>query len=171
MDYRLSLQDETVSVKLEQGTEEDLTCSIQGRTYSVKYERISENQIHVAVKGKDGSSGANVYLADGPNGKEIMVRGIPYVIRDADMLERRTSRKKARKHVPKIVTPPMPSTVVKILVETGERVAEGSGVIVVSAMKMETTLNAPFNGVVKRINVAVGDKAAPGDILMDIEKE
>jgi len=167
LEYRLNVQDETVSVKVEDLTEQGLTLTIQGRTCSVSYEQISENHIHVALDGK----GANVYLADGPNGKEIMVQGIPCVIQDADMLERRSARKKGLKHVPKIVTPPMPSTVVKILVETGERVSEGSGVIVVSAMKMETTLSAPYSGVVRKVNVAVGDKASPGEILMDIEKE
>jgi pyruvate carboxylase len=38
-------------------------------------------------------------------------------------------------------------------------------------MKMETTLFAPFDGTVKKVNVAEGDKVMPGDILVDIEKE
>jgi biotin carboxyl carrier protein len=36
-------------------------------------------------------------------------------------------------------------------------------------MKMETTLNAPFDAQVVKINVAVDDKVAPGDILVDLE--
>ena len=67
------------------------------------------------------------------------------------------------------VTPPMPSVVVKVLVEEGQTVARGDHLVVVSAMKMETTLTAPFEGRVARINVAAGDKVRPGDILVDLE--
>jgi len=38
-------------------------------------------------------------------------------------------------------------------------------------MKMETTLCAPFDGTVVRINAAVNDKVAPGQILVEIDKE
>jgi biotin carboxyl carrier protein len=38
-------------------------------------------------------------------------------------------------------------------------------------MKLETTLTAPFDARVAKINVAVDDKVAPGDILVDLEAE
>jgi len=41
---------------------------------------------------------------------------------------------------------------------------------VVSAMKMETTLKAPFDGVVKHINTRVDARVMPGDILVDMEE-
>ena len=69
------------------------------------------------------------------------------------------------------VTPPMPSVVVRILVEEGDRVKKGQGLVVVTAMKMETTLKAPYNGRVKAIKTTVDAKVAPGDILVEIEEE
>jgi len=42
---------------------------------------------------------------------------------------------------------------------------------VVSAMKMETTLQAPFSGRVARVNVAEGEKVMPGQVLVDIVRE
>jgi biotin carboxyl carrier protein len=36
-------------------------------------------------------------------------------------------------------------------------------------MKMDTTLSAPFDGVVARINVAEGEKVSPKQILVDID--
>ena len=45
------------------------------------------------------------------------------------------------------------------------------GLIVVTAMKMETTLAAPFDGKVKKINASINQKVAPGDILVEIEEE
>jgi biotin carboxyl carrier protein len=37
-------------------------------------------------------------------------------------------------------------------------------------MKMETTLYAPYNGTVEKINTSIGDKVMPGEILVDIKK-
>jgi biotin carboxyl carrier protein len=62
----------------------------------------------------------------------------------------------------------MPAVVTKILVAEGETVEKGQGVVVVSAMKMDTTLAAPIDGVVARINVAEGDKVTPKQVLVDI---
>lgn len=36
---------------------------------------------------------------------------------------------------------------------------------------MDTTLTAPYAGVVTRINVAEGEKVAPKQVLVDIEPE
>jgi biotin carboxyl carrier protein len=63
----------------------------------------------------------------------------------------------------------MPAVVVKIMVAVGQQVKAGEGLVVVSAMKMETTLSAPFDARVVKINVAVDDKVAPGDTLVDLE--
>ena len=63
----------------------------------------------------------------------------------------------------------MPAVVTKILVSTGETVEQGQGLLVVSAMKMDTTLTAPFDGLVTRINCAEGDKVTPSQVLVDID--
>jgi biotin carboxyl carrier protein len=57
------------------------------------------------------------------------------------------------------------------MVTEGDLVEKGQGVMVVSAMKMETTLQAPYKGKVLKINVAEGDKVMPGQILAVIERE
>lgn len=69
------------------------------------------------------------------------------------------------------VTPPMPGQVIQILVEVGDRVEVGQTVVVISAMKMESNLNAPHAGTVTAINTTVGAQVKPGDILVDIEEE
>ena len=57
------------------------------------------------------------------------------------------------------------------MVAEGDLVEKGQRIIVVSDMKMEETLQAPFKGKVLKINVAEGDKVMPGQILVDIERE
>ncbi|MEH7308705.1 pyruvate carboxylase [Neobacillus drentensis] len=64
----------------------------------------------------------------------------------------------------------MPGTVVKVVVEKGEKVVKGDHLMITEAMKMETTVQAPFSGVVKDIYVASGDAILTGDLLLELTK-
>ena len=64
---------------------------------------------------------------------------------------------------------PMQGTIVKVLVEVGQAVEAGAGVVVLEAMKMENQINAGKAGTVKEIRVAAGDTVGGGDILAVIE--
>lgn len=63
----------------------------------------------------------------------------------------------------------MPGTVVKVLCEEGETVEKGDYLVITEAMKMETTIQAPFNGVIKRIHVQDGSALAANDLLIELE--
>ena len=60
---------------------------------------------------------------------------------------------------------PMPGTVVRVDVETGDRVAAGQTVLVLEAMKMQHTVSAPTAGVVTEIDVKAGAQVAAGEVL------
>src|SRR5690606_16767859 len=62
----------------------------------------------------------------------------------------------------------MPGTVLKVLVEKGEKVQKGDHLVLTEAMKMETTVQAPFSGIVKDIFVQAGDAIQPGDLLIEV---
>ena len=64
----------------------------------------------------------------------------------------------------------MPGTVVKLLVEKGEKVERGDHLMITEAMKMETTVQAPFSGIVKDIYVSSGDAILTGDLLLELTK-
>jgi biotin carboxyl carrier protein len=68
------------------------------------------------------------------------------------------------------VTPSFPATVVRVHVAPGDAVARGQALVVVSAMKMDLTLEAPYDGVVLEVRVAVGQAVAPGDELIVVER-
>ncbi len=70
---------------------------------------------------------------------------------------------------PRQVTPSFPATVVRVLVETGAEVEQGQPLVVVSAMKMEMTLEAPHDGTVVEVNVTPGQAVGPGDELVVVE--
>jgi len=111
------------------------------------------------------------FVANTMQGKYVFVRGKSFLVKDADQLPSRRISRGGPDQTPGDVTPPMPSVVVRIMVEEGDLVKKGQGLIVVTAMKMETTLVAPSDGRVKKINTSIDAKVAPGDILVEIEEE
>ncbi len=67
------------------------------------------------------------------------------------------------------VTAYMPGRVVEILVEEGEEIQAGQGVLVLEAMKMKNEIQAESAGVVKRILVEQDQAVEGGDPLFEIE--
>lgn len=62
----------------------------------------------------------------------------------------------------------MPGMVINVAVGEGERVRAGQKLVVLEAMKMETTINAPIDGVIGKIAVQPGTQVAGGDLLMTL---
>ena len=67
------------------------------------------------------------------------------------------------------VAAPMPGTVIKVLVEPGDHVQARQPLLVLEAMKMETPLTAPYDAVVRTVNVAEGDRVTGGAVLVELE--
>ena len=66
------------------------------------------------------------------------------------------------------INAPLAGTVVKVLVQSGQSVAEGETIIILEAMKMETSISAPHAGTVVAIKVQSGDSCAVGDALVTL---
>ena len=67
------------------------------------------------------------------------------------------------------ITAPIPGRVSRILVEPGQEISRGDGIVVVEAMKMENELRAPRDGVVGVIQVEEGQGVEGGALLATIE--
>ena len=67
------------------------------------------------------------------------------------------------------IVAPMQGTILKVLVAHGDKVEAGQALMVLEAMKMETTIAAPAEGSVTQIDVAVGDSVAAGQSLAIVE--
>jgi acetyl-CoA/propionyl-CoA carboxylase biotin carboxyl carrier protein len=67
------------------------------------------------------------------------------------------------------IAAPMQGTILKVLVERGQTVEPGDAVVILEAMKMETTLAATTTGVVNEISVAPGDTVAAGQVVAIVE--
>ena len=66
------------------------------------------------------------------------------------------------------VVSPLAGTVTRIDVQPGQSVSAGQGVLVLEAMKMNTTVVAPSAGSVKSIAVEAGASVVEGQVLMSL---
>ena len=67
------------------------------------------------------------------------------------------------------VTAPLPGKISDVLIEVGEKVRKGVGLVVIEAMKMEHTIVAPADGAIAKIHFAVSDLVEEGAILLEFE--
>ncbi|SHG88962.1 pyruvate carboxylase [Virgibacillus chiguensis] len=133
---------ETVEVEIE-----------QGKTLIVKLVSISEPR-------EDGTR--VVYFELNGQTREI-------VVKDQSIQSEVEMRPKVDKTNEKHIGATMPGTVIKVLCQSGERVNKGDHLLINEAMKMETTVQAPFTGVIKQVNVKDGDSIAVDDLLIELE--
>ena len=64
---------------------------------------------------------------------------------------------------------PMPGLVVRVLVQPGDQVAPGQGLVVVEAMKMENELRATAPATVKAVHAQPGQAVEKGAVLVEME--
>src|SRR5690606_25244793 len=62
----------------------------------------------------------------------------------------------------------MPGMVINVAVSVGSRVKAGQKLLVLEAMKMETTINAPVAGTIGSIAATAGTQVEAGDLLLTI---
>jgi biotin carboxyl carrier protein len=62
----------------------------------------------------------------------------------------------------------MPGLVVAVLVEEGQAVQSGEGVVILESMKMENEIRAPRTGIVTEVAVVPGQRLQQEDLLLRI---
>ena len=163
MDYRLKIGEDEYLVEVGTGESAKHEMRLGEQSAQVDALSVDEHRLQLRV---DGAT-RPCFVARTAEGTWVWSDGRARLVTDMDNQPRRRSHAAGKKQ--KEVTPETPSTVIKILVEKGQQVSEGEGVIVVSAMKMETTLTAPYDGTVTKINADIGANVLPGNILVEIE--
>jgi biotin carboxyl carrier protein len=63
------------------------------------------------------------------------------------------------------IVAPMPGKVIRLLVQTGEAVEAGQGLLVVEAMKMQNEIRSPKRGTVERLLAKEGQPVNAGEVL------
>src|SRR5215471_7946520 len=129
-------------------TAEGVSAVVDGRKYELKLQRTAANGYLLLHEGRvfdcrlEGrvESGAPVIVSVGPHRHAITVID-PKRLRSA-LGAGAQGEGTAR------INAPMPGKVVRVLVEPGQEVAAGDGIMVVEAMKMQNEMRSPKDGIV-----------------------
>ena len=79
-----------------------------------------------------------------------------------------SARRRTRGLAAAEITAPMPGKVLKVLVRDGDLVEAGQALVVIEAMKMETTLAAESAALVKHVRVEEGQTVDHGAVLIEL---
>src|SRR3954451_20485140 len=90
-------------------------------------------------------------------------------IRDKSFKEVASTQRKANPANIGEVAAPIPGAVTTIHDKVDTQVKKGDGLLVMEAMKMQTTVYAPMDGVVRELAVKAGDSVKAGDLLVFVE--
>ncbi|MCX7909280.1 MAG: hypothetical protein N2560_07175 [Ignavibacteria bacterium] len=139
---------------------------IDNNEYPLEIEKYSDNILKISIDGEQKV----VYVANDNNNCYVFIDGDQYTLQktDENILEDKVIEAKEKDI--EFIKPPMPGSVVKLLVEKGKEVEEGAPIIVVEAMKMEITLYSSINGIVSEINVEPGQQVDADKVLVVIKR-
>jgi biotin carboxyl carrier protein len=133
----------------------------------------------VVVEGEFSLDGASVLLngrsyrvvTNGPReaGQEVWVNGRLLSMEVFDPRDLRAGPGAAANHGRQEIAASMPGKVIRVLVRPGEAVAEGQGLVVVEAMKMQNEMKSPKSGRVAEVRARPDATVIAGEVLAVIE--
>src|SRR5262249_32305162 len=88
------------------------------------------------------------------------------IVQDRSLIGKVAARRKAEPGNPLHVSAPMPGLVVRVAVTKDEPVVPGQKLVLLEAMKMETTAYAERAGEVAEVVVGAGTQVEAGDLLL-----
>lgn len=112
----------------------------------------------------------NVYVAEDDTHFYINIDGNSITLDKVKEEEKSFGEDEVKKGDKDILKPPMPGSIVKVLVSKGQKVNEGEGLIIIEAMKMETTLYSSIAGIITEVNVSAGEQVDADKVLLVVEK-
>ncbi|PGL69763.1 pyruvate carboxylase [Bacillus sp. AFS055030] len=92
------------------------------------------------------------------------------VVKDYSVKSTVVQKRKGDTSNPNHINATMPGTVLNVLVKKGEVVEKGQTLAITEAMKMETTVQSPFTGVIRDILITSGESISTGDLLIELEQ-
>ena len=158
---------ETRKVDLLELDEGQYAIEIDGRKLLVDAVKSGRNIYSVIENGRQFEVSID---EKGPRDFDVMVRGRLFHLEAVDERSRLlAATSKMAASGPQTIEAEMPGKVVLVKAAVGDTVADGQGVVVVEAMKMENEIASPIDGVVTELPVTVGDTVENGDVLFVVE--
>jgi len=161
----IKYKNEIYQVDLEKNDSEYI-FSINGEKNTIPVHIVNDHCFSVKINGKSQI----IYAAEDDNHLYVSFEGDNLVFDKVKEEEKDFSGATGSGDKDEI-RPPMPGSIVKVLVEEGQKISEGDGVIIVEAMKMESTLYSAIDGIVTSVKVQAGQQVDSDDVLVVIDKE
>ena len=131
------------------------------RWYTVDVDDLSVSPVSVTVEGETFL----VEVESLPSASSTHIQATPTPSR----ARRRSPRAAVTSTSEKLIRSPMPGRVLSIMVKPGDKIPEGEEMCVVEAMKMEQSIRAPRDGVVKKVHVKPQQQVNVNDPLVELE--
>ncbi|MBE0571339.1 MAG: biotin/lipoyl-binding protein [Ignavibacteriaceae bacterium] len=139
--------------------------TIQGNKYDVKVLDVDENIAEIEVNGTLYKVEVDRKIT--PTKTPRLVRSVAVPSTESAPSQLKTSAPASPKGAG-FIKSPLPGVILDVHVREGDKVAAGTKLITLEAMKMENNINADKAGVVKSLKVKKGDSVLEGDILIEI---
>ncbi|NOX08750.1 MAG: sodium-extruding oxaloacetate decarboxylase subunit alpha [Gammaproteobacteria bacterium] len=124
--------------------------------------------IHVTGSGHAHQDKRPFYLTIDGIPEEIQVEVLEEIGEDQDGSSGKGGSKRPRASNPGDVTTSMPGTIIEVLVKVDDQVKAGEALLITEAMKMETEIQSPIDGIIKAVHVEKGDTVNPDETLIEI---
>jgi biotin carboxyl carrier protein len=145
-----------------------ISAEIDGRKYDVRSHN-SDDTSYLLVHGTRVYDCRVEPVPQSRGGFNVTLRNQRHTVTVIDPRRLRTDENSDRHHHgPTEIAAQMPGKVVRVLVEVGEQVEKGSGIVIVEAMKMQNEMKSPRAGVVAAINVKPGVTVNAGEVLATV---
>ncbi|OGL45607.1 MAG: hypothetical protein A2161_12560 [Candidatus Schekmanbacteria bacterium RBG_13_48_7] len=148
---------------------ENFKITVDDSEKSVQWIPIGEHSYILSFENKS----LPVYLVSSNNIRYINIDGENYLTESVTRIKKThiTGIESTLDENENFIAAPMPGKIVKILVDEGSPIKKGQNAIILEAMKMETHVVSPQNGIITKINFSVGDQVNLGEILIEIQPD
>lgn len=164
MKYEAEIQGEQVSVDLEQ-RDGRIEARVGARNYDLEVFH-PEPGVYTFLDG-DRVYEAHVSALD-QSSLRVQIGSHSFTTKIIDRKHRRATLEHGTEGRQNLVAP-MPGKIVRVLLNVGDEVRSGQGVVVVEAMKMQNEIKSPKQGHVVEIRVAEGASVDANQVLAVVE--
>jgi biotin carboxyl carrier protein len=135
---------------------------IDGREVEADALEISRGRYSIIV---DGGS-FEVQVEESSTGLRVVADGYEYSVAIENPRELKKNRAAAAEAQGRQnILAPMAGKIARTLVQVGDQVQAGQGLVIVEAMKMQNEVRSPKSGTVERLGVVEGQTINPGDVV------
>ena len=142
---------------------------IDGKEFPYKILSESKNQIVIEI----GNRILNVvYSKKNVNNYYVVAEGQNYEVEVLTELQNKAKELSAERRKNSgitLVKAPMPGLLLKLEVNIGDEISEGSSLFILEAMKMENEIKSETSGTVKEIRAGEGESVEKGAVILVIE--